>query len=209
MPKLARLLNSKAASFRAYQRKIPIRGTITWLIHQSRHSDQHSDRDHRAGIASRVGGTRIMKTDGETPALSFARRVAILVCVVLTVTLYFTTLMIASTVLPQIQGGLSATADEVSWVMTFNLLATAVGTPTAGWLVARFGRRNVMVTCMGLFTVATLGCAMSDSLSVLIFWRIVQGATGAPTVPIAQSILLDAFPKRQHRMALGCFGMAS
>ena len=148
-----------------------------------------------------------MKTDGETPALSFARRVAILVCVVLTVTLYFTTLMIASTVLPQIQGGLSATADEVSWVMTFNLLATAVGTPTAGWLVARFGRRNVMVTCMGLFTVATLGCAMSDSLSVLIFWRIVQGATGAPTVPIAQSILLDAFPKRQHRMALGCFGM--
>ena len=148
-----------------------------------------------------------MIAEEERPAFSFARRVVILLSVVLTVTLYFTTLMIASTVLPQIQGGLSATADEVSWVMTFNLLATAVGTPTAGWLVARFGRRNVMVACMTLFTIATLGCALSNSLGILIFWRVVQGACGAPTVPIAQSILLDAFPKHQHRMALGCFGM--
>ncbi|MGI9478221.1 MAG: DHA2 family efflux MFS transporter permease subunit [Hyphomicrobiaceae bacterium] len=148
-----------------------------------------------------------MSAQEAATGFSVAHRAAILLCVILTVTLYFTTLMIASTILPQIQGGLSATADEVSWVMTFNLLATAVGTPTAGWLVARFGRRNVMVACMTLFAISTLGCALSNSLTVLVFWRIVQGACGAPTVPIAQSILLDAFPKHQHRMALGFFGM--
>src|SRR5215831_14783108 len=73
-----------------------------------------------------------------------ARRVLILVMVVLGSTLYATTLLIASTLLPQMQGTMSATQDEIAWAMTFNILATAVATPMTGWLAARFGRRETM-----------------------------------------------------------------
>src|SRR3954453_18652993 len=79
---------------------------------------------------------------------SVGRRVVILVMVVMGSTLYATTLLIASTLLPQMQGTMSATQDEIAWAMTFNILATAVMTPMTGWLVARFGRRNVMVGSM-------------------------------------------------------------
>src|SRR6187399_1152232 len=89
------------------------------------------------------------------------RRIMIMISVVLGSTLYSTTLLIASTLLPQMQGAMSATQDEIAWAMTFNILATAVVTPMTGWLVARFGRRGVMVGSMALFTLATLLCGMA------------------------------------------------
>ena len=76
---------------------------------------------------------------------SLGRRILILVMVVLGSTLYATTLLIASTLLPQMQGTMSATQDEIAWAMTFNILATAVVTPMTGWLAARFGRRETMI----------------------------------------------------------------
>ena len=81
-----------------------------------------------------------------SPAETFSvgRRVLILIMVVLGSTLYATTLLIASTLLPQMQGTMSATQDEIAWAMTFNILATAVMTPMTGWLAARFGRRETM-----------------------------------------------------------------
>src|ERR671928_1514399 len=81
---------------------------------------------------------------GPAETFSVGRRVLILVMVVLGSTLYATTLLIASTLLPQMQGTMSATQDEIAWAMTFNILATAVVTPMTGWLVARFGRRENM-----------------------------------------------------------------
>ncbi|MEM6499656.1 MAG: MFS transporter, partial [Pseudomonadota bacterium] len=74
--------------------------------------------------------------------LSLFRRIVILVFCMLTLTLYFTTILVVSAILPQIQGALSATADEISWIMTFNILAIAIGTPMTGWLVSRFGRKR-------------------------------------------------------------------
>ncbi len=139
--------------------------------------------------------------------LTTTRRIMILISGVLTVALYFTTILVASTVLPQMQGTFAATADEISWVMTFNILATAIAMPMTGWLVGRFGRRRVMVWSTALFTVATLMCGRSTSLEEIVFWRIVQGAAGAPSVPLVQTILLDTFPPRQHRVVLGIYGM--
>ena len=133
-------------------------------------------------------------------------RALILVSVVLATTLYSTTILIVSTVLPQMQGSLSATADEVSWVVTFNILATAIVTPMTGWLTGRFGIRNTMIWSVAGFTLSTLMCGFAHSLEELVFWRIVQGGFGAPSTPLAQSILLDTFPKRQHAMVLGLFG---
>src|ERR1700682_2422463 len=75
---------------------------------------------------------------------TLARRLLIMISVALGSTLYSTTLLIASTLLPQMQGAMAATQDEVAWVMTFNILATAIVTPMTGWLVARFGRKAVV-----------------------------------------------------------------
>src|SRR6059058_2299210 len=136
------------------------------------------------------------------------RRIMIMISVVLGSTLYSTTLLIASTLLPQMQGAMSATQDEIAWAMTFNILATAIVTPMTGWLVARFGEKRVMVCSIAVFTLATLLCGMSQSLEVLVFWRIIQGGTGAPVVPLSQTILLNTFPRRQHQLVLGLFGMA-
>src|SRR5436305_13722645 len=136
------------------------------------------------------------------------RRLMILLSIVLGSTLYSTTLLIASTLLPQMQGAMSATQDEIAWAMTFNILATAIVTPMTGWLVSRFGEKRVMVWSIGVFTLATMACGMSQSLETLVFWRIIQGGTGAPVVPLSQTILLNTFPRRQHQVVLGRFGMA-
>src|SRR5712672_4503955 len=136
------------------------------------------------------------------------RRIMIMISVVLGSTLYSTTLLIASTLLPQMQGAMSATQDEIAWAMTFNILATAVVTPMTGWLVSRFGVKRVMVWSIGCFTLATMFCGMSQSLETLVLWRIIQGGAGAPVVPLSQTILLDTFPRRQHTMVLSIFGMA-
>ena len=138
--------------------------------------------------------------------LSAARKISILLALIMTTTLYGTTLLIVATVLPQMQGTMSATADEIAWVVTFNILATAIATPMSGWLSARFGMRNVMVWSMSGFTLATLMCGLSDSLEVLVFWRILQGAFGAPSTPLTQSILLDTFDKKHHGKVIGIFG---
>src|SRR4030095_5971179 len=139
---------------------------------------------------------------------SVGRRGLILIMVVMGSTLYATTLLIAATPLPQIQGTMSATQDEIAWAMTFNILATAVMTPMTGWLAARFGRRETMNLSVLLFTATTFMCGASNSLETLILWRVLQGALGAPVIPLSQTILLDAFPKRQQGLVTSIFGMA-
>jgi len=146
--------------------------------------------------------------DSAESLVSPGQRWLTLATVVLGASLYATALLTTSTILPQMQGAMSATQDEIAWVMTFNILATAVVTPTTGWLVARFGSKRVMVWSMFFFSVATLLCGMSQSLEMLVLWRIVQGAAGAPVVPLSQTILLNTFPRRQHAMVLSAFGMA-
>jgi DHA2 family multidrug resistance protein len=136
-------------------------------------------------------------------------RIVVLLTSVLASTCYTSTILVATTLLPQMQGGLSATQDEISWVMTFNILATAVATPTTGWLVARLGRRGVMMACLAGFTIATFMCGSSNTLEQLVLWRIAQGALGAPLIPLSQTLLLDAYPRRQHGLVLSLFGMSN
>ncbi len=149
-----------------------------------------------------------MDTDRLADSLSPERRYLILAAVVLGSMLYSTALLTTSTVLPQMQGAMSATQDEIAWAMTFNILATAVVTPMTGWLVARFGVKSVMVWGVLLFSLSTLLCGLSQSLESLVLWRIMQGGTGAPIVPLSQTILMDTFPRRQHGMMMSLFGMA-
>jgi DHA2 family multidrug resistance protein len=146
--------------------------------------------------------------EGAAGTTSAAQRYLTLATVVLGSSLYGTALLTTSTVLPQMQGAMSATQDEIAWAMTFNILATAVVTPMTGWLVSRFGTKRVIVCSIACFTAATLLCGMAQSLEGLVLWRILQGGAGAPVVPLSQSILFNTFPRRQHTMVMSIFGMA-
>jgi MFS transporter, DHA2 family, multidrug resistance protein len=146
------------------------------------------------------------------PAASFSelstlRRYGVLVTLTAATALVAMTVTVANTSLPQIQGSLSATQDQIALVVTFNLVATAIGTPATGWLAARFGRRRVMIAGVVGFTLATLLCGLSHSLVELMVWRIGQGLFGAPLIPLGQAIILASFPQRQHGMVTAVFGL--
>lgn len=121
--------------------------------------------------------------------------------------LYAMTITVANVVLPQMRGALSATPDQIAWVVTFNLVATAIVTPISGWLSARYGRRNVMLVGTLGFTISSVACGLAGSLETLVLFRIGQGAFGAPLVPVSQAIILATFPRRQHSLATALWGM--
>jgi DHA2 family multidrug resistance protein len=122
--------------------------------------------------------------------------------------LYSLTVTIANVTLPQLQGALSATPDQVSWIVTLNIVATAVVTPTTGWLVARFGQRQVLIWSVVGFTASTALCATAGALGPLLAWRIGQGAFGAPLVPLAQAIVIGTYEPHERAKAQSIFGMA-
>ena len=123
--------------------------------------------------------------------------------------LYAMTVTIANVSLPQMQGALSASPDQIAWVVTSNIVATAVMTPLAGWLTTRFGRRRLCNVCVLGFGIASLGCGLADSLTELVLFRALQGAIGAPLVPLSQAIVLDTYAKRHHGVAIALFGVGS
>ena len=136
-----------------------------------------------------------------------SRRYIVLATVSSATMLYAMAITIANVVLPQMRGALSATPDQVAWVITFNLVATAVVTPISGWLSNRFGRRRIMLIGTFGFTTTSVLCGLADSLEVLVLYRILQGAFGAPLVPISQAIILDTFPREKHALATALWGV--
>ena len=146
-------------------------------------------------------------TATETVPSTALQRALILLTLTFVTMLYAMTVTIANVSLPQMQGALSATQDQIAWVVTFNIVATAVVTPTAGWLAARLGRRRVMIYAVSGFALASLLCGLANSLEALVIFRIIQGACGAPLVPLSQAIVVDTFPKHQHGPATAVWGV--
>ena len=118
-------------------------------------------------------------------------RAMILATVTMVTMLYAMTVTVANVALPQMQGSLSATTDQIALVVTFNIIATAVATPMTGWLAARFSRRAILIWGVFGFTAASLACGLAPSLETLVIARIFQGAFGAPLVPLSQAIVMD------------------
>ncbi len=137
------------------------------------------------------------------------RQWLILLMVQLSNLLFGMTITIANVVLPQVRGSLSATQDEISWVITLNLVATAVATPMTGWLAARMGWRNVMLFAVGGFTISSFMCGIANSLESLVVFRVGQGMFGAPIMPMGQAILLASFPRHLQPTALVMWGVGA
>ena len=121
--------------------------------------------------------------------------------------LYALTVTIANVSLPQMQGALSVTQDQIALVITFNIVATAVATPLTGWLVARFGQRRLLLLCVTAFTISTLFCGLAGSLEMLVVFRVFQGLCGAPLAPLSQAIVLASYPLEKRGTATAIFGM--
>jgi DHA2 family multidrug resistance protein len=133
----------------------------------------------------------------------------ILLTIQMSTLLFGMTITLANVVLPQVKGALSATQEEIAWVVTANLVATAVGTPVTGWLAQRLGWRNLLFTGITGFTVCSLGCGLAGSLESLVVWRVGQGLFGAPIQPMAQAILIASFSRALQPLVLMLWGVGS
>ena len=120
--------------------------------------------------------------------VTFQRAVILGTCTLVTI-LYAMTVTIANVSLPQMQGALSVSQDQITWVVTFNIVATAVATPLTGWLVGRFGRRRLLIYAIIGFAIASLACGLANSLGTLILFRVLQGVFVAPLAPVCQAIV--------------------
>lgn len=120
--------------------------------------------------------------------------------------LYAMTVTIANVSLPQMQGSLSTTPDQIAWIVTFNIVATAIVTPIAGWLAARLGRRRLMIWGIVGFGVSSVLCGLATSVNELVIYRIGQGAFGAPLVPLSQAIVIESFNEKVRPRVMSIWG---
>ena len=104
--------------------------------------------------------------------------------------------------LPHISGSLSSTTEEATWALTSYLVANAIILPMTGWLANQFGRKRLLLLSIAGFTISSFFCGFAPSLPFLIFFRIIQGATGGGLQPLSQAILMEAFPPAQRGKAM-------
>lgn len=109
--------------------------------------------------------------------------------------------------LPYIAGSLSASIDEATWTLTSYLVANAIILPITGWLARTFGRKRLLITAVVGFASASFLCGLATSLYTLIFFRIIQGATGGVLQPVSQAVLLEAFPPQERGKAMAFWGL--
>ena len=132
--------------------------------------------------------------------------VLLTLCVMLATIMQALDTTIANVALPYMQGSLSATTDQINWVLTSYIVAAAIATPLTGWLCARYGRRQVFLAAVCGFTVASALCGMAGSLWEIVAARLLQGLFGAALVPLSQAVLLDINPKEKIGQAMAMWG---
>src|SRR5476649_2465910 len=114
---------------------------------------------------------------------------------------------IANVALPYMQGSLSATTDEITWVLTSYITAAAIMTAPVGWMATRFGRKPLYIGCIVGFTIASMLCGAAQSLSQIVAFRLLQGMFSAALVPLSQATLLDIYPHERRGFAMAIWGM--
>ncbi|HEX4710944.1 DHA2 family efflux MFS transporter permease subunit [Phenylobacterium sp.] len=113
---------------------------------------------------------------------------------------------IANVALPHIQGSVSASSDQITWVLTSYIVAAAIMTPLSGWLSDRIGRKRMFLISIGGFTVASMLCGIATSLPEIVLFRVLQGVFGAALIPLSQAVLLDINPPEKHGQAMAIWG---
>jgi DHA2 family multidrug resistance protein len=134
-------------------------------------------------------------------------RGAITVCVILATLMQALDSTIANVALPHMQGSVSASQDQINWVLTSYIAAAAIMTPPTGFLASRFGLKRLFLVSVAGFTIASMLCGIANSIVEIVLFRILQGVFGAPLVPLSQSVLLSIYPKERQGFAMALFGL--
>ena len=144
----------------------------------------------------------------QTADIDGPRRALITVSVMLASIMSSLDTTIANVALPRIQGSVSATQDQMAWVLTSYIVAAAIMTPLSGWLTGQIGRNRVFLYSVAGFTVTSMLCGVAQSLPQIVLARLLQGLCGAALVPLSQAVLLDINPPEQHAKAMAIWVMA-
>jgi len=147
-------------------------------------------------------------TPAHFPAMApKTRRWLITVCAMTATIMQALDTTIANVALPYMQGSLSASLDQINWVLTSYIVAAAIMTAPIGWLADRFGRKTLFIICVAGFTVASLLCALAQNIEEMVLFRLLQGMAGAALVPLSQSTLLDSYSVEERGQAMAIWGV--
>ncbi len=114
---------------------------------------------------------------------------------------------IANVALPYMQGTLSASQDQINWVLTSYIVAAAIMTAPVGWIANRFGRKRTFIICSAGFTVASVMCGLAQDINQMVLFRLLQGVFGAALVPLSQAVMLDSYALHERAKAMSIWGM--
>src|ERR1700754_1048284 len=135
-------------------------------------------------------------------------RLAIAVCVILATLMQALDTTIANVALPYMQGSVSASQDEIAWVLTSYIVAAAIMTPARGYLTSKIGLKRIFLISVAGFTIASVLCGLAQSLVEIVLFRVLQGVFGAALVPLSQTVLMNINAKERQGSAMAVWGVA-
>jgi DHA2 family multidrug resistance protein len=145
-----------------------------------------------------------MSTAGEGIALN---RGWVTVCIMLATIMQVVDTTIVNVALPHMQGSMSATQDQISWVLTSYIVIAAIFTPLTGVLADKLGRKQLLLICVIAFIITSMMCGAATSIEQIVLFRGLQGAAGAGLVPLSQAVMLDIYPREKQGSAMALWGM--
>jgi len=143
----------------------------------------------------------------ETTVQPAANRTMVLISIMLAMIMTVLDQTIANVALPHMAGSVSASADQITWVLTSYIIAAAIMTPTTSWLAGRFGRKQVFLFSIVGFTLASALCGAAQNLPEIVIFRIMQGACGAAMAPLSQAVMLDSYPLEERGPIMAIWSM--
>jgi MFS transporter, DHA2 family, multidrug resistance protein len=149
-----------------------------------------------------------MSTAAAAPvAVPGLRRNMVTICAMTATIMQALDTTIANVALPYMQGTLSASQDQINWVLTSYIVAAAIMTAPVGWIANRFGRKRIFILCSGGFTVASVLCGLAQDINQMVLFRLLQGVFGAALVPLSQAVMLDSYALHERAKAMAIWGM--
>jgi MFS transporter, DHA2 family, multidrug resistance protein len=135
------------------------------------------------------------------------RRTMVTICAMTATIMQALDTTIANVALPYMQGTLSASQDQINWVLTSYIVAAAIMTAPVGWVANRFGRKRIFIICSGGFTIASVLCGLAQDINQMVLFRLLQGVFGAALVPLSQAVMLDSYALHERAKAMSIWGM--
>ena len=140
-------------------------------------------------------------------AIPGLRRTMVTICAMTATIMQALDTTIANVALPYMQGSLSASQDQINWVLTSYIVAAAIMTAPVGWITNRFGRKRIFAICSAGFTLASVLCGLAQNINQMVLFRLLQGVFGAALVPLSQATMLDYYTLQERPKAMSIWGM--